>query len=219
MKKKLIIWGGTGQAIVLREFLGNEYEIPVVFDNNKSVPSPFKDVKIQYGAEAFKKWIKSKDISQGLYYYIVAIGGELGLDRFRVHNYLKSYGLMPIKAVHPTSNVLNDVTLGDGCQVLANSTICARTIIGECSIINTSASIDHECIIGKGVHIGPGVNMAGLVNIGNYSFIGTGATVLPRLKIGSNSIVGAGSVVTKDIPDNIIVRGNPARFMRDNNPR
>lgn len=55
--------------------------------------------------------------------------------------------------------------------------------------------------------------------MGDYSFVGAGVTVLPRIKIGKNSIVDAGSVVTKDIPDNIIVRYNPARFMRDNNYR
>ncbi len=44
--------------------------------------------------------------------------------------------------------------------------------------------------------------------------IGTGATILPNTCIGENAIVGAGSVVTKDIPANAIVAGNPARVLR-----
>ena len=44
--------------------------------------------------------------------------------------------------------------------------------------------------------------------------IGSGATVLAGLVVGENAIVGAGSVVTKDVPANAIVAGNPARFMR-----
>lgn len=44
--------------------------------------------------------------------------------------------------------------------------------------------------------------------------IGTGATILCGLTIGENAIVGAGSVVTKDVPDNAVVAGNPARLMR-----
>jgi acetyltransferase-like isoleucine patch superfamily enzyme len=44
--------------------------------------------------------------------------------------------------------------------------------------------------------------------------IGSGATILSRVTVGSNAIVGAGSVVTKDVPDNAIVAGNPAKFMR-----
>jgi acetyltransferase-like isoleucine patch superfamily enzyme len=44
--------------------------------------------------------------------------------------------------------------------------------------------------------------------------IGSGATILSNLTVGQNAIVGAGSVVTKDVPDNAIVAGNPAKFMR-----
>ena len=44
--------------------------------------------------------------------------------------------------------------------------------------------------------------------------IGSGATILPNMTIGENAIVGAGSVVTKNVPPNSIVAGNPARFLR-----
>ena len=44
--------------------------------------------------------------------------------------------------------------------------------------------------------------------------VGANATILPGITIGYNSIVGAGSVVTKDIPDNVIVAGNPAKIIR-----
>jgi acetyltransferase-like isoleucine patch superfamily enzyme len=44
--------------------------------------------------------------------------------------------------------------------------------------------------------------------------IGSGATILSNTKVGENSIVGAGSVVTKDVPPNTIVAGNPARILR-----
>ncbi len=44
--------------------------------------------------------------------------------------------------------------------------------------------------------------------------IGSGATILPNVTIGENAIVGAGSVVTRSVPDNVIVAGNPARFLR-----
>jgi acetyltransferase-like isoleucine patch superfamily enzyme len=44
--------------------------------------------------------------------------------------------------------------------------------------------------------------------------IGSGATILPNLTIGENAIVGAGAVVTKDVPANAIVAGNPARVLR-----
>lgn len=50
------------------------------------------------------------------------------------------------------------------------------------------------------------------VRIGNRVFIGAGSIILPGVTIGNDVIVGAGSVVTKDIPDNAVVAGNPAKF-------
>ena len=44
--------------------------------------------------------------------------------------------------------------------------------------------------------------------------IGSGATILSKVTVGNNAVVGAGSVVTKDVPDNAIVAGNPAKFLR-----
>lgn len=52
------------------------------------------------------------------------------------------------------------------------------------------------------------------VHIKRNCWIGAGATILRGITIGENSVVGAGSVVTKDVPDNVIVAGNPAKIIR-----
>ena len=54
----------------------------------------------------------------------------------------------------------------------------------------------------------------GEVHIGNNVFIGARSIILYNVNIGSNVIIGAGSVVTKDIPDNSVVAGIPARFIK-----
>lgn len=51
------------------------------------------------------------------------------------------------------------------------------------------------------------------VNIGDDVFIGVNSIIMPGVNIGSNVVIGAGSVVTKDVPDNTVVAGNPARFI------
>lgn len=51
------------------------------------------------------------------------------------------------------------------------------------------------------------------IEIGNNVFIGCNVTILPNVKIGNNIIIAAGSVVTKDIPNNTIVGGNPAKVI------
>ena len=50
--------------------------------------------------------------------------------------------------------------------------------------------------------------------IGDNCYIGAGAIIMNPIKIGNNVTIGAGSVVTKDIPDNCIVAGNPAKIIR-----
>ena len=53
------------------------------------------------------------------------------------------------------------------------------------------------------------------IHVGDSVWFGGNVTVVPGVTIGSNVVVGAGSVVTKDIPDNVVVAGNPARVIRE----
>lgn len=61
--------------------------------------------------------------------------------------------------------------------------------------------------------LGYGINRIGRVVIGDNVFVGRHTIILPNVKIGSNVIVGAGSIVTKDIPNNVVVAGNPAKVI------
>ena len=58
-----------------------------------------------------------------------------------------------------------------------------------------------------------GYTLIGRVTIGNDVFVGAGSIILPNVKIGSRVIIGAGSVVTRDIPDNSVAVGNPAKVI------
>ena len=211
----LVIWGAKGHAKVLFEILEVDYKLIAIFDNNNAITSPFLTIPIYYGMGEFIQWL---DGNRGeKIYYSVAIGGSNGKIRRNLGKELKSNGLHPVNLFHKTSYISRNVSYGEGLQMLANSFVGVECKVGDYVICNSNSSIDHECSIGNGVHIAPGAILAGCVSIGDDSFIGTNATILPHIRIGSNVIVGAGSVVTRDVPDNIIVVGNPAKFLKFNN--
>jgi acetyltransferase-like isoleucine patch superfamily enzyme len=74
---------------------------------------------------------------------------------------------------------------------------------------STPASVDHECKIGDGTHISPGVNLPGGVTVGQATWVGLGAKVIEGIKIGSGTMIGAGAVVVGDIPDSVFAMGSP----------
>lgn len=139
--------------------------------------------------------------------------GSIGLPTRRqsLFEQLKAQGYIFATVVHPSAVVATDAQLGEGCQVMAGVVIQPGSQIGCNTIINTRASVDHDCIIGDHVHISPGVTLSGGVNIGAGSHIGTGATLIQGISIGRGCLVAAGAVVIKDIADGASVRGVPAR--------
>ena len=68
--------------------------------------------------------------------------------------------------------------------------------------------------MGNGVHVMGGAAISGKVKIGDFSSIGTNATILPNISIGKNCFIGASAVVTKDVLNNQVVYGVPARLMK-----
>jgi sugar O-acyltransferase (sialic acid O-acetyltransferase NeuD family) len=211
--RRIVFWGATGQAKVLRECMEAQgWRIIAVFDNNSELNSPFNDIPIYYGRSGFEWWQANNQTNKVS--FIVAIGGDRGKDRLEIQSYLIDRQLLPAIAQHATAFVASGVTIGLGSQILAHATVCVDTIIGKGSIINTGAIVDHDCKIGDGVHICPGVKMAGCIEIGDYVTIGTGAIILPEIKIGAGAIIGAGAVVNRDVIPHTVVVGNPAKILR-----
>lgn len=210
--KNLVFWGATGQAIVLEELLRkSEYRLIALFDRNNLLKSPF-EIPLFNDQSLFYGYLNEFNNV----HFIAAIGGANGNSRLAVHNELKRNRLIPINAIHQKALIAEDVVVGEGSQIMMGAVLAARVKLGISVIINTRASIDHESTISDGSHIGPGVTLAGCVNIGKSSFVGTGSVIGPHVNIGSNTIIGAGSLVLTDIPDNVVAYGSPAKIIRNN---
>ena len=216
-KKKFLIWGAKGHAKVLDEIIRlNNGEVIALIDRDSFLDSPISSLKILEGYQGYSNWLKE---TRNLYSNfkvsaISAIGGEKGKDRLDYLKMFKLDGFETPSLIHPKSHVSDTAVIGENSQICAFAFVGADALVGDACIINTKASIDHESIIGNGVHLAPGATLCGCVKVGNLVFIGASAIILPNLSIGENSIIGAGSIVTRDVPKNVLVYGNPAKIIR-----
>jgi len=126
--------------------------------------------------------------------------------------------------------------IGDDTKIGAFVEIQKNARVGKCCKISSHTFICEGVVIEDNVFIGHGVTfindsyprattLAGMLQseadwnveptvVTKGASIGSGATILSNTTIGENAIVGAGSVVTKDVPPNSIVAGNPAKVLR-----
>lgn len=111
-----------------------------------------------------------------------------------LYNIVRGPGKYYNKGMNSTIDALSDlVEIGDGFLGAPGSIILAHD---GSTVTYTGKLRVEKTVIGKNV------------------FLGANAVVLPGVKIGDNSIIGAGSVVTKDVPEGVVVVGNPAKFVR-----
>lgn len=213
MARKYIIWGSGGHAKVLDDIIAEQGgSVAALFDNNPEGKPALKNVPLFIGEKGFNEWAAKNKASE--YYGLVAIGGSLGNIRLAIHEIFLKAGVKLEAITDPSAKVSPSAKIGAGVHVMAQTLVAAEAVIGDQTIINHKASVDHECIIGKGVHLAPGVTICGMVELGDNVMVAAGATIISRIKVGANSIIGAGSVVVRDIPANVVAYGNPAKVIR-----
>lgn len=211
-QKKLVIWGASGHALVVADIvrLGGEYEIVGFLDdvNPERRNTEFCGAPILGGAEQLSA-LRRVGVSN------IIFGFGNCQARLRLSEVVRRKGFSLITAVHPQAVVAADVKIGEGTVVVAGAVINPATRIGNNVIINTCASIDHECLVEDGAHICPGVHLGGRVTVGRGVWVGIGSTVKEQVHIGEYSVVGAGSLVLDDIPPRVVAYGVPARVQRE----
>jgi UDP-perosamine 4-acetyltransferase len=131
--------------------------------------------------------------------------------RAALYHRFHSLGYRFTRVIDPSAVVGEEVTLGEGCQVMAGAVIQPGAVIGEDTIVNTGARLDHDTVIGSHCHVAPGAVLSGGVVIENLVHIGTGAAIRQGIHVGSGAVVGVGAAVVANIPAGTVAGGVPAR--------
>jgi len=214
MKNILLIGGGLHASycidIIIKE---GKYNIIGIVDSIKDIGTEIFGYKIIGRQEQLKELIIRYDIHGG----IITIGDNW--SRKIVSDCIKN--LIPnfqfVNAIHPSTIIGMNVQLGIGIVIMAGCIINPNSIVGDFCFFATGAQLEHDCKIGDFASISAGSITGGKVNIGKYTAITLGVTILDRLNIGENTVIGSGSLVIKDIPDNVLAYGNPAKIIRTRN--
>ncbi len=204
----VIVYGAGGQARVLIELMERAGISPIAgfLDDNASLHGTKIDgIPVLGNIDRLANIYRVHRINRA----VIALGDNALRKRFADH--ARSLGMRLPVLIHPHAYVSPTAKLGDGTVVMAGAVISTHVTMGEMCIINTRASIDHDCYLGDYVHVAPGVTLAGNVTIGNGTLMGVGSCVVPGLCIGDDALVGAGAVVIRDIASNTTVVGCPAR--------
>ncbi len=209
MKCIIVGCGGHGRVVLDVVLAAGEHEIVGFIDSNARMHGRRVDGREVFGDMRVVDRLK-RDL--GVEGAIVAIGDN-GVRR-SFADACELAGLTLINAIHPSANIARNASIGRNVVVAAGALVCAHCQIGDSAILNTGCIVDHESMIGTGVHICPGARLAGRVTVEAGSFVGIGATIIQSLHIGYEATIGAGAVVTRHVDAMATVVGVPAREIK-----
>jgi UDP-perosamine 4-acetyltransferase len=191
-EKPIVLVGAGGHARVVRDLL-NTLERSI---RGYCAIEPEGDLPYLGNDEQLLDTVSPSDVY--LVNGIGAVSPQANEHRDKIFLKFKQHGFSFITLIHPSAVVSSSVTLEEGVQIMAGVVIQTHVNVGPNTIINTSSSIDHDCILGKSVHIAPGVTLSGNVKIGAFSHIGVGATIIQNITVKESTLLRAGTTLIKE---------------------
>ncbi|HUG93995.1 MAG TPA: acetyltransferase [Planctomycetaceae bacterium] len=209
--EQIVVWGAGGHARVVADALraGGEWTLAGFLDDVDAGRrgSEFCGSLVLGGREQLTDLRHA-----GVEWAIVAIGDcAARLARSRL---LADAGFRLAVVVHPRAVLSPAAWVGGGTLLAAGAVVGPASRLGQAVIVNTLASVDHDCVVEDGAQIGPGARLTGGVQVCEGALVGAGAVIIPGVTIGAGSVVGAGAVVLEDVAPGAVVCGNPARVLQ-----
>lgn len=146
--------------------------------------------------------------------FIIAIGEPAIKER--IFKKLCDMDCAITNLIHPDVSVARSFCCGKGLVFHKGSSTPTSSAFGNNVLVQGLAAMGHNLVLGDNVTISSLAFVAGDVTVGKNTYIGPSSCIRNGITIGENAIIGMGAVVTKDVPDNAVVYGNPAKVMRYN---
>ena len=218
MPKKIIILGGEGNGGVVAACIEDmresynikEYEILGFLNDFESEGSLINDYPVLGKTETAKDYFEDDYV---LFMYAIH---PVGHGSLRV-NLFEKLGIPDNKLatiIHPSAFVANNAKIEPGVMIMSNCYVGPTTRIKKCALVMANSIVGHNTTVGAFCHLSVGSVTSSYVNLGIASDVTLNATVLDKVKVGKYAVVGAGAMVIKDINEEEVVVGNPARVIR-----
>lgn len=135
--------------------------------------------------------------------------------KVKIYEKLDREGYHFANLIHPSATISPSSKLGQGLILKPHALISSDAVVGNNVSIEENGIVGHDSVVEDHCQISANVVIAGGCHIGRATYIGLSVPIKQGSNIGANTIIGMGSVVLRDIPDNVIAMGNPARPMKN----
>ena len=199
----------------LHVLYGSDVKVQIIENMNINVDLPFSVEGIIVDNIYYDHWKKEKGICKrncilGVYKPVV--------KRIVYNFFLEQMGINRndyFNLIFPNAVISDTAKPGRALHIGPQCVIAPYTELSDFITINRNVSIGHHTVIGEFCTINPGVNIAGRCSIGEGGTVGMGSNILDGISIGKNSVIGAGSLVTRDILENAMAYGVPAKSVKE----
>src|SRR5690606_12803528 len=213
MKKGVIVGVGT-YGEVYAKYLSDKYHIVGFVDDNDSLIGTEIHGHVVLGKVNLLFAYGKLNVNETSVF--VPIGDNS--IRTKLLEQIRTFGYDTPSFIHDTVIIDSSVTLEPPIYILPGTQIMPYTHISKDVMISMGVKIAHHTTIKRGCFFSQGTNVGASILIEDLAYIGIGATLMTGVKkIGVNSLVGAGAVVIRDVPDDAVVAGVPAKVLKIKN--
>ena len=209
--KSIIIGAGTYGEVYLSYLLDAGIEIVGLLDDNESLHGRLiQGVPVLGGISTLETLRETHGIE--------AVYCPIGNNKLRVKflEYALELGYKTPNFIHKTVIMSPNVTIGaQGVYILPGAIVMPYCNIKDFVMISVKVVISHHSTIEEGVFFSAGTTLGASIHVDKYSYIGISSTIMTGVKeLGENCMIGAGAVVIKDVPQNAVMVGVPAKILR-----